>query len=77
MFLNITEIHLLWVSGADAEVWNVSIPCKEPQNSSTESGSTSQVLKGLSHLADTSTVGTEFLDKASGDRMQCELRYIT
>lgn len=37
MFLNMTEIHLLWVSGADAEVWNVSIPCKEPQNFSTVS----------------------------------------
>ena len=65
MFLNITEMQRLCVSGAIAEVWKDSTPSSWLQNPSTLPASTSHELGGLSHLEDTSTVGSAALEKAS------------
>ena len=66
MFLNITEIQRLCVSGAIDEVWKDSTPSSWLQNPSTLPASTSHESGELSHLDDTSTVGSAALDKASG-----------
>ena len=65
MFLNITETQRLCVSGAIAEVWNDSTPSSWVQNPATLPASTSHELGGLSHLEDTSTVGSAALENAS------------
>ena len=66
MFFNIMETQRLCVSGAVAEVWNDSTPSSCVQNPSTLPASTSHELGGLSHLEDTSTVGSAALEKAPG-----------
>ena len=65
MFFNIMETQRLCVSGAVAEVWNDSTPSSWVQNPSTLPGSTSHEMGGLSHLEDTSTVGSAALENAS------------
>jgi len=63
IFLKITEIQRLWVSGAVADVWNDSTLRKFSVSSSTISWSTSQVFVGLSHLDETNTVGRETFER--------------
>ena len=65
MFRKMMEIHLLCVSGADTETGKDSMPVFVLQSSSTRSLFTSQDPRGLSDLADTSTVGIPCLDNAS------------
>lgn len=65
MFLNMTDTQRLCVSGAVAEVWNDSTPSSLLQNPSILPASTSQEVDGLSHLEDTSSVGTAALESAS------------
>jgi len=63
IFLKITEIQRLCVSGAVADVWNDSTLRNFSISSSTISWSTSQVFVGLSHLDETSTVGRETFER--------------
>ena len=65
IFRKMMEIHLLCVSGADTETWKDSTPVFFLQSSSTRSLFTSQDPRGLSDLADTSSVGVPCLDNAS------------
>ena len=71
MFRRMTEMHLLWVSGAEIDVWKDST-LRVLQKLSTFSWSTSHDLNGLSHLAETSTVGTASFTNASVDRTECK-----
>ncbi len=67
MFRKMIEMHLLCVSGADSDTGKDSMPMIVLQSSSTMSWFTSQVPRGLSDLADTSTAGISSLDNASRD----------
>ena len=71
IFRRMTDMHLLWVSGADIEVWKDS-RSRVLQKLSTFSWSTSHDVKALSHLAETSTVGTASFANASMDRLYCK-----
>ena len=71
IFRRMTDMHLLWVSGADIEVWKDS-RSRVLQKLSTFPWSTSHDVKALSHLAETSTVGTASFANASVDRFYCK-----
>ena len=62
--LRMIEMHLFWVSGTFAEVWNVSMPPMAVPTCSTTPGSIWRARGGLSHLQDTSTQGRVDLDIA-------------
>lgn len=69
MFRKIMEMHLLYVSGADNETGQVSMPVTALQSSSTMSWPSFQDPRRLSDFADTNTVAILFWDKASKERV--------